>query len=84
MAKSNPDFQLKCQIIQQVQLKPLLYNKGHPKYQITSFRNEEFAHISISVGKTGEQHKDLVTKFSFIYVSGQKRTELTQYCFDHR
>ena len=54
MAKSNPDFQLKCQIIQQVQLRPLLYNKGHPKYQITTFCNEEFAHISISVGKTGE------------------------------
>ena len=54
MAQSDPDFQLKCQIIAEVQQRPLLYNKGHPRYQITSYRNEEFAHIGISVGKTGQ------------------------------
>ena len=54
MAQSDPDFQLKCQVIQEVQLRPLLYNKGHPKYQINSCRNEEFAHIAVAVGKTGE------------------------------
>ena len=54
MAQSDPDFQLKCQVIQEVQLRLLLYNKGHPKYQINSCRNEEFAHIAVTVGKTGE------------------------------
>ena len=54
MAHSDPEFQLKCQIIQEVQQRPILYNKGHPKYQISSCRNEEFAHISIAVGKTGK------------------------------
>ena len=53
MAQSDPDYQIKCQIIQEVQLRPLLYNKGHPKYQINSCRTEEFAHIGVSVGKTG-------------------------------
>ena len=54
MAQSDPDFELKCQIIAEVQQRPLLYNNGHPRYQITSCRNEEFAHIGISVGKTGQ------------------------------
>ena len=30
MAQSDPDFQLKCQIIAEVQQRPLLYNKGPP------------------------------------------------------
>ena len=47
MAQSDLEFQLKCQIIQEVQQRPILYNKGHPHYQITSCRNEEFAHIGI-------------------------------------
>ena len=54
MAHIDPDYEIKCQIIEEVQLRPLLYNKGRPKYQINSCRNEEFAHIGISVGKTGE------------------------------
>ena len=54
MAQSDPEFQIKCQIITEVQQRPLLYNKGHPKYQISSCRNEEFAHIGVAVGKTGE------------------------------
>ena len=54
MAQSDPQFQLKCQIIQEVQQRPILYNKGHPKYQISSCHNEEFAHIGIAVGKTGK------------------------------
>ena len=28
MAQTDPDYQIKCQIIQEVQLCPLLYNKG--------------------------------------------------------
>ena len=54
MAQSDPEFQIKCQIISEVQQRPLLYNKGHPKYQISSCCNEEFAHIGVAVGKTGE------------------------------
>ena len=54
MTQSDPEFQIKCQIIAEVQQRPLLYKKGYPQYQITSCRNEEFAHIGISVGKTGQ------------------------------
>ena len=54
MAQSDNDFQLRCQIIEEVKDRPLLYNKGHPKYQINSVRAEEFAHICVAVGKTGE------------------------------
>ena len=36
MAQAENDFQLRCQIIEEVKERPLLYNKGHPKYQINS------------------------------------------------
>ena len=58
MAQPEADFQLRCQIIEEVKERPLLYNKGHPKYQINSVRTEEFAHIGVAVGKTGEYHMD--------------------------
>ena len=70
MAQSDPEFQLKCQIIQEVQQRPILYNKGHPKYQISSCRNEEFAHISVAVGKTGKYnliHVLLIMISNFIW-----------------
>ena len=54
MTQSDPEFQIKCQIITEVQQRPLLYNKGHLSYQITNCRNKEFAHIGISVGKVGQ------------------------------
>ena len=54
MAQAENDFQLRCQIIEEVKERPLLYNKGHPKYQINSVHTEEFAHIRVAVGKTGE------------------------------
>ena len=54
MAQAENDFQLRCQIIEEVKERPLLYNKGHPKYQINSVQTEEFAHIWVAVGKTGE------------------------------
>ena len=64
MAQPEADFQLRCQIIEEVKERPLLYNKGHPKYQINSVRTEEFAHIGVAVGKTGEYHMD---SGSYIY-----------------
>ena len=54
MAQSDAEFQLQCQIIEEVKERPLLYKKSHPKYQINSVRTEEFAHIGVAVGKTGE------------------------------
>ena len=53
MAQSDPDFQVKCQIIDEVRQRPILFNKGHPKYSISSSRTEEFSHIGVAVGKTG-------------------------------
>ena len=58
MAWPDPDFQLRCQIIDEVKERPLLYNKGYPKYEINSMRAEEFAHIRVAVGKTGEYNMD--------------------------
>ena len=43
MAQAENDFQLRCQIIEEVK-----------EYQITSVCTEEFAHIGVAVGKTGE------------------------------
>ena len=59
MAQPDADFQLRCQIIEEVRERPLLYNKRYPKYQINLVRTEEFAHIGVAVGKTGEYHMDL-------------------------
>ena len=53
MAQSDLDFQVKCQIIDEVRQRPILFNKGHPKYSISSSGTEEFAHIGVAVGKTG-------------------------------
>ena len=68
MAQPEADFQLRCQIIKEVKERPLLYNKGHPKYQINSVRTEEFAHIGVAVGKTSEYHMH----------SGRSNYEITQ------
>ena len=54
MAQAENDFQLRCQIIEEVKERPLLYNKGHPKYQINSVWTEELGHIGVAVGKTCE------------------------------
>ena len=59
MTQPDPNFQLQCQIIEKVKKRSLLYNKGHSKYQINLVRTEEFAHIGVAVGKTGEYHMDL-------------------------
>ena len=70
MAQSDAEFQIKCQIITEVQQRPLLYNKGHPKYQISSCHNEEFAHIGVAVGKTSEYnliHVLLIMISNFIW-----------------
>ena len=62
MAQADNDFQLRCQIIEEVKERPLLYNKGHPKYQINSIHAEEFAHIEVAVGKTGEYNEYIYDK----------------------
>ena len=54
MAQAEKDFQLRCQIIEEVKERP-----GHPKYQINSVHTEEFAHIGVAVGKTGEYNVNL-------------------------
>ena len=77
MAQSDPEFKIKCQIISEVQQRPLLYNKGHPKYQISSCRNEEFAHIGVAVGKTGEYnliHVVLIMINKFICLLNQMKS----------
>ena len=50
----DADFTLKCQIIDEVQQRPILYNKGHPMYFIRNAKNDEFATIGLALGITGE------------------------------
>ena len=71
MAQPDADFQLRCQIIEEVKERPLLYNMGHPKYQINSCWTEEFAHISVAVGKTGEYSIDLHVICAFALLLNQ-------------
>ena len=83
MAQSDPEFQIKCQIISEVQQRPLLYNKGHPKYQISSCRNEEFVHIGVAVGKTGEYsliHVVLIMINNFICHWNQMKSMYNKRC----
>ena len=48
------DFTLKCQIIDEVQQRPILYNKGHPMYFIRNAKNDEFSTIGLVLGIPGE------------------------------
>ena len=69
MAQADPDFQLKCQIINDVRQRPIVYNKGHPKYCIQSLKNEEFTHIGVTVGKTGKYHMDFIHLIAFTLIA---------------
>ena len=64
MAQHDADFQLKCQIIEEVKERPLFVHKGHLKYQINLVRTEEFTYIRVAVSRTGEYHMDLVNQKS--------------------
>ena len=50
----DADFTLKCQIIDEVQQRLILYNKGHPMYFIRNAKNDEFATIGLALGIPGE------------------------------
>ena len=53
---NNPDsdFNLKCQIIEEVRQRPILFNKGHPMYFIRNAKNDEFTNIGLALGITGK------------------------------
>ena len=44
------DFTLKCEIIDEVQQRLILYNKGHPMYFICNAKNDKFVTIGWSWG----------------------------------
>ena len=44
----DPDFTLKCNIINEVQQRPILYNKGHPMYFVRNAKNDEFQSIGVA------------------------------------
>ena len=50
----DPDFTLKYNIINEVQQRPILYNKGHPMYFVRNAKNDEFQSIGVALGITGE------------------------------
>ena len=51
---NNPDsdFNLKCQIIEEVRQRPILFNKGHPMYFVRNAKNDEFTNIGLALGIT--------------------------------
>ena len=53
---NNPDsdFNLKCQIIEEVRQRPILFNKGHPMYFVRNAKNDEFTNIGLALGITGK------------------------------
>ena len=59
IVQADNDFQLRCQIIEEVKERLLLYNKGHSKYQINSVQAKEFTHMGVAVGKTSEYNVDI-------------------------
>ena len=47
-------FAIKCQLIEEVWQRPIIFNKGHPRHVISSERAEEFKHIGVAIGQNGE------------------------------
>ena len=54
MTDEERDFALKCAIIAEIRLRPLIYNKGHPKHYIRNARILEFDGAGFVVGIPGE------------------------------
>ena len=54
MSDEERDFALKCAIIAEIRLRPLIYNKGHPKHYIRNARILEFDGAGFVVGIPGE------------------------------
>ena len=57
--RADPQFAIKCQLIDEVRQRPIIFNKGHPRHSISSERAEEFEHIGVAIGKTGQWQIDL-------------------------
>ena len=53
-ARPDPQFAIKCQLIEEVRQRPIIFNKGHPQHSISSERAEEFDNIGVAIGKTGQ------------------------------
>ena len=51
---ADHSFAIKCQLIEEVQQRPIIFNKGHPRHAISSERAEEFEHIGVAIGKNGK------------------------------
>ena len=48
--RPDPLFAIKCQLIDKVRQKPIIFNKGNPQHSISSERAEEFDHIGVAIG----------------------------------
>ena len=51
---ADHSFAIKCQLMEEVRQRPIIFNKGHPRYAISCERAEEFKHIGMAIGKNGE------------------------------
>ena len=56
--QQDQEFNLKCQLIDEVRQRPLLFNKGHPMHFIRGARNEEFASIGVILGISGQYQQE--------------------------
>ena len=52
--KNDADFTLKCNIIEEVQQRPIIFNKGHPMYFVKNAKNDKFNNIGVALGITGQ------------------------------
>ena len=52
--RADHSFAIKCQLIEEVRQRPIIFNKGLPRHAISSERAEEFEHIGVAIGKNGE------------------------------
>ena len=51
--KNDADFTLKCNIIEEVQQRPIIFNKGRPMHFVRNAKNDKFNNIGTALGITG-------------------------------
>ena len=56
--RNDADFTLKCNIIEEVQQRPIIFNKGHSMYFVRNAKNDEFNNIGAALGITGQYQSE--------------------------
>ena len=67
---ADEEFELKCRLIEEMQLYPLIYDKAHPFHYKKEKRDEIFDSIGAILGITG-----LYLLFKCMILQGKARTQ---------